>query len=564
MRRSLVPGLLLALWGGVSGSLVAPVWAATPTSIAMVPMRDGTLLATDVYLPTGTGPWPVTLSRTPYGRTDFRRSNGGHGAIPASRFLASGIARVVQDLRGAFDSQGEAGTNDDGWGERQDGLDTVNWIRKQSWSNGKIAAYGASSMGMTQLMLAGAGPEGVVGQHVRDAPGSLYLKVFLNGVWRKATNDAWFAGNPYALSTEPLLRAHPGYDQFWRDQDLGTRADRDHWPMLHKTGWYDIFLQDTLDIFTQLQEAGGDGARGRQHLVIGPWVHGGRGWSVDRGAGALTYPATSLLPPDMSNGFSWLSFWLTGQPVAVTDEPAVRYYVMGDVTDPQAPGNVWRTADRWPPPSQPLRLYFTTDGGLDPHPPATEGSREYDYDPLRPVPSVVVDWVPGEGPSGGQRDQRQVENWPDVLLFTTPPLAEPLEVTGRITVHLAAATTARDTAFTAKLTDVYPDGRSMLVTDGIVRASYRNSVEKAEFLPPGQRYAFDIDVGSTSLVFNRGHRIRVAISSSNYPRFDANRNNGRSWPADQNAPAVVAHQTIFPGGADGSAIVLPHVVAHCG
>ncbi len=154
--------------------------------------------------------------------------------------------------------------------------------------------------------------------------------------------------------------------------------------------------------------------------------------------------------------------------------------------------------------------------------------------------------------------------WPVVLLFTTPRLAEPLEVTGRITVHLTAATSARDTDFTARLTDVYPDGRSMLVTEGILRASYRNSLQRAEFLTPGQRYTFDIDVGSTSLIFNRGHRIRVAISSSNYPRFEANRNNGRSWPTDQNFPAVVAHQTIVLGGTDGSHIVLPEIVGAAG
>jgi hypothetical protein len=147
-----------------------------------------------------------------------------------------------------------------------------------------------------------------------------------------------------------------------------------------------------------------------------------------------------------------------------------------------------------------------------------------------------------------------------VLLFTTPPLTEPLEVTGRITVHLAASTSTRDTDFTAKLTDVYPDGRSVQVNYSIVRASYRNSVEKAEFLTPGQRYAFDIDVATTSLIFNRGHRLRVAISSSNYPRFEANRNNGKSWPNDQNYPSVVAHQTIFLGGAEGSSITLPQAI----
>jgi putative CocE/NonD family hydrolase len=137
-------------------------------------------------------------------------------------------------------------------------------------------------------------------------------------------------------------------------------------------------------------------------------------------------------------------------------------------------------------------------------------------------------------------------------------------VAGQITVHLSATTSARDTDFTAKLTDVYPDGRSMLVTNGIVRASYRNSLEKAELLTPGQQYAFEIDVGSTSLIFNQGHRLRVAIASSNSPRFEANRNNGKSWPNDQNYPSVVAHQTIFLGGADGSSILLPQVMGAAG
>src|SRR5205085_11064807 len=135
-----------------------------------------------------------------------------------------------------------------------------------------------------------------------------------------------------------------------------------------------------VDIFAQLQENGGDGARGRQHLVIGPWIHGEVGRTEDHMAGALTYPANSNLPPDTGNGFAWLSFWLTGQPAIPPDEPAVRYYVMGDVTDHKAPGNVWRTAASWPPPSQPLRLYFTPDGRLDPQAPAAVTTRAYDFD----------------------------------------------------------------------------------------------------------------------------------------------------------------------------------------
>jgi predicted acyl esterase len=557
MRTYICLGLMLGLLVSFSGLRVERVAAAnTPGRVTMkVPMRDGTLLATDVYLPAGAGPWPVALSRTPYGRTDYRSSDGGHGGIPASQFLKSGIALVVQDVRGWFDSQGEAGPNDDGWGERQDGLDTINWIRQQSWSNGKFATYGGASAGMTQYHLAGTDPAGGVGQFVRGAPGNIYLVEYLNGVWRKGI-DIWFNTLPPAVGQ--LYRDHPRYDDFWRGQDLSTRLDQVHWPMVHTTGWYDYFLQGTLDIFTQLQENAGDGARGRQHLLIGPWVHSDVfPGHVTRTAGALTYPANAVLPPNTTDGFDWLSFWLTGQPAIPADEPAVRYYVMGDVTDRQAPGNVWRTADRWPPPSQPLRLYFTPDGGLNSEAPATVSTREYDYDPTHPVPTMGGQEV--FLPLIGPQDQRKVETRPDVLVFTTPPLAEPLEVTGRITVRLFATSSARDTDFTAKLTDVYPNGRSMLVADGIVRARFRHSLGTEELITPDQPYAYDIDLWSTSLIFNRGHQIRVAISSSNSPRFEPNTNTGGPLPPDPKEKPVVAHQTIFLGGTEASHIVLPEV-----
>jgi predicted acyl esterase len=559
MRRVLQWGLWVSLCAWPSGFAIGPVSAANvATRVTMkVPMRDGTLLATDVYLPAGDGPWPVALARTPYDRTDFRSSDGGHGGIPSSRFLKSGIALVVQDVRGKGASGGQPVPNvDDGWGERQDGLDTVNWLRSQTWCNGKIATYGGSSVGMSQIMLAGAGPEGIVGQYVRTAPGSLYLADYQSGVWRKPA-DGWFSGNFPAA--QPLFRSHPRYDDFWRRQDLGTRLDRVHWPMVHLTGWYDLLLQGVIDDFNQIQENGGDGARGRQHLVIGPWVHGDVfTGNVTRTAGVLTFPKNAVLPPDTPNGFGWLSFWLTGQPAVPADEPAVRYYAMGDVTDPQAPGNVWRSAAAWPPPSQPLRLYFTADSQLDPQPPATATIKEYDYDPTKPVPTrggqeVFEDLV-------GAQDQRQVEGRPDVLVFTTPTLTAPLEVTGRISVHLNAATSAHDTDFTAKLTDVYPNGRSIILSDGIVRARFRRSLETEELITPDQPYGYDIDLWSTSIVFNKGHQIRVAISSSNSPRFEPNTNTGGPLPPGPNEKPVVAHQTIFLGGPAGSSIVLPQIV----
>jgi uncharacterized protein len=558
MRRCVLFGLILALCGGVGGTLSAPIWAAnTPTKLTvMVPMRDGIHLATDVRLPAGDGPWPVALARTPYDRTQI----SGYTTMNLSAVVASGIAVVAQDVRGRFASEGKARMFvDDGRGELQDGVDTVTWIRAQPWANGKIATFGLSYLGMTQIQLAGAVPAGIVGQHVAFAPSSPYHHwVYQSGVFRKGWQDTWQrimqanVGSGWPDAAWTLLEQHPRYDDFWRALDLAPRVDQVNWPIVFVGGWFDLFTQGTVDGFTEAQEQGGAAAQGRCHLIMGPWTHGG----YDRTAGALRFPTNAGFPPGAVSETDWIRFWLTGQPTTPTNEPAVRYYVMGDVSDPKAPGNVWRTADRWPPPSQPLRLYFTAEGGLDPQPPATATSRGYDYDPLRPVPSWGGDF--------GPQDQRRVEDWPDVLLFTTPPLADPLEVTGHITVHLVASTSARDTDFTAKLTDVYPDGRSMLVTDGIIRATYRNSLEKAELLTPGQQYVFDIDVGSTSLIFNKGHRLRVAISSSNYPRFEANQNNGHSWPSDQNYPPVVAHQTIFLGGTDGSSIVLPQVLETAG
>jgi putative CocE/NonD family hydrolase len=516
-------------------------------------MRDGTRLATEIWLPAGEGPWPVALLRTPYGK-------GTNTAVPISRdrLVQNGIAVVSQDVRGRSASEGESlPTMDDGWGERQDGVDTLAWVRGQSWCNSRVATFGSSYLGMTQYLLAGAGPEGVVGQHVTVAPISLFhYGMYQNGVFRRGDMEAWQQFTRWTPAALPTWRAHATYDDYWRGQDLSTRLEQVRSPMVHVGGWFDLFSQGTIDAFTQLQERGGEGARGRQHLVIGPWEHLSLSSGVfARKAGEITFPANAVLPPEAPDGFEWLSFWLKGQPETPANEPAVRYYVMGDVTDPQAPGNAWRTAERWPPPSRPLRLYFAADGGLTREPPPTAATRSFDYDPASPVPSLGGQnlFVPG---GNGPRDQRSLETRPDVVVFTTPPLTEPLEVTGRITVRLTAATTARDTDFTAKLTDVYPDGRSMLVADGIVRTRFRQSLSEPTAVVPGEPYGYDIDLWSTSIVINRGHRIRVAISSSNAPRFEANAN---TWP-DADARPVVARQTIALGGPEASHIILPEPI----
>lgn len=508
----------------------------------MVPMRDGTHLATDAWLPAGAGPWPVALERTPFGRIGAQ----------ADRYTQAGIVLVVQDVRGRGDSQGKARPFvDDGWGEHPDGADTLAWIRCQPWCNGKIATVG---MPVTQLPLAGAGVKGIVGQFPGIAPISLYHFCFYqNGVFRKGW-EGWLRDN-WPPEVLPLFRRHSTYDEFWRGMDLRTRLQRVHWPMVHVAGWFDIFSQGTLEAFTELQERGGAGARGHQYLVVGPWTHfevAGRAFS--RKEGELEFPENAGFPAGASDPFDWISFWLKGRPSNPAAEPAVRYYVMGDVADPKAPGNLWRSTSRWPPPSRPLRLYFARDGGLTARRPAATATRGFDYDPTDPVPTIGGDeaFVPA-----GPRDQRRLETRPDVLVFSTPPLTEPLEVTGRIWVRLYAATSARDTDFVARLCDVYPDGRSILLTDGIVRARCRRSLARPTLVAPGKQYSYDIDLWSTSIIFNRGHRIRVSISSSNAPRFEPNPNTGSSWPPDPKEKPIVARQTIFLGGPPASHVILP-------
>lgn len=531
---------------------VARAQEAPSKQTVMVAMRDGTRLATDVWLPAGTGPWPVTLARTPYDKNGVQQFGT---TLTAARLVAEGIAMVVQDVRGRYASEGQAQLfGPDAWGEQQDGADTVAWIRQQSWSNGRVASIGGSALGMTQLQLAGTRPAGLVGQHVVVAPISPYQTLaYPSGVFRKSLVEQYLSQTGWPSDVLPRLRAHPTYDDFWRGFDLGTRLEEVRWPIVHVGGWFDLFTQGTIEAFSQLQERGGEGARGQQRLILGPWTHTGL---YQRQAGELLFPQNAVSPAEAPSELDWIRSWLKDQPQIPATEPVVRYYLMGDVSDPQAPGNTWRTSDRWPPPSRPLTLYFAPEGALGSQAPAETSTRGYDYDPANPVPTLGGPelFVPP-----GPRDQRSLEDRPDVLVFTTPPLTAPTEVTGRLRVRLYAASSATDTDFTAKLCDVYPDGRSMLLCDGIVRARYALSLSEPAAIIPGQRYAYDIDLGSTSIVFNRGHRIRVAISSSNAPRFEPNPNNWTRTGATS-AP-VVARQTITLGGAEASHIVLPEIVA---
>jgi len=510
-------------------------------SLHMVSMRDGTQLATDVYVPAGDGAYPVIFARGPYGRS-------GPGRAMASLACGRGYAFVSQDMRGRFDSQGSDAVvfHNDGWSKRRDGHDSLAWIAAQHWCNGKIATYGGSALGITQTMMAPDAPETLKAQFVLVAASSLYHQVaYQGGAWRKALIETWLKSNAFDPATLESYLAHPIYDEFWQRVDAAAQAERVNAPGIYWGGWYDIFLQGTLDSFTSIHNNGGPAARGRCGLIIGPYAHGG--------FSELVYPANSRESLPAGKALRFFDHVLKGEQNGIASEPAVHYYVMGDPTDPDAPGNYWRAADNWPPPSRSTSYYLHADGNLVPQT-APQGVEQltYKYDPSHPVLTVGgQNLVLPKGPA----DQRKVESRPDVLVFSSEELEEPIEVTGRISAKLYVSSNCPDTDFTVKLSDVYPDGRSMLVTDGILRARFRESFRTEQFMEPGKVYELNVDLWSTSLVFNKGHRIRVAVSSSNSPRFEPNPNTGRPFRADKQTR--IATNTIHVSSEHPSHIRLP-------
>lgn len=498
--QCLVPMLILMIGLMQSGCAVMETH--------MVPMGDGTLLATDVYLPSSTSDsWPVLLIRTPYGREENE-----------SLFdFTEDYALVIQDVRGRYDSEGDYHPFiDDGWGENRDGHDTMAWILEQPWCNGKIGTYGASADGITQELLAGSTPPGLTCQFIRFAPTDLYSQiVFQGGAFLDALVTGWLEGQDASGWVE-TFKQHPSYDSFWEQGNVETRAAFISAPSVHVGGWYDMALKGSINGFLTRQSEGIGPARENQRLLIGPWTHGGINTTIQ---GELEFPAVSVM--DQKRLFErWIDYWLRDRDTGIMDTLPVVYYVMNE-----APDREWREAQTWPPFNTAPTPYYLLPGNLLAPGEAAAGdvSSTYVFDPENPVPTrgglnLTID--------AGPYDQSSLESRPDVMLFSTAPLEQSLEVTGDLKVILYVSSDAVDTDFTAKLTDVYPDGRSMLIADGIIRARYRNSLGRPELMTPGIIYPIEIDLWATSIIINTGHRIRLAVSSSNYPRFDVNPNTG--------------------------------------
>jgi len=530
MRR-LTKWILLAslLAGCLQGR--APAQAPESTYgallVRMVRMRDGVRLATDVYLPQGEGPWPVVLMRTPYSR---RAAGPGLAGL-----TKDGYAAVIQDVRGRFDSEGEAiAFFDDGWGKHQDGYDTMAWMVKQKWCNGKIGTVGASAMGITQYLLAGTDPPGLACQDIGvGAPSMYHYAVRPGGVYLENLITGWIQLTKFGDKTLEMMRGHVAYDDSWKTVDLIARLReiRGVAPAVHTGGWYDIFSAGTVAGFAAMQAKSGN-----QWLVMGPWHHSAPTTKV----GDFVFPDNAKQVPAIGRGSKWLAHWLKGEQNGIEREPRVNYYVMGACGEPGAPGNEWRTADRWPIPARQDQWYLHQAGRLTAERPGDEKPDTYRHDPKNPVPTIGGNnlLLPS-----GPKDQREAEKRDDVLSFTSDALDAPLEVTGEVAVRLWVSSTAADAHFMAKLCDVYPDGRSMLVLDGARAVSFRKSFTRPTPIKPGAIYEIAVNLGPTSIIFNKGHRVRVDVASSNSPRFEV-------------CP-LAATQTVFHDRQHSGALVLP-------
>jgi len=591
-----------------------------------VRMRDGVLLATDVYLPAPAAKAeparvPAILERTPYGKS---QDGTRHASIEvANQFASRGYAVVFQDCRGRGKSEGKyVKYLSDG----VDGFDCCAWIIGQSWSNGRIGTMGLSYAAHTQAALASAGAPGITAMFM-DSGG--FSNAYQGGIrqggafelkqvtWAfnealqapqvrsdpkklaalKAVDlESWFAKLPWRRGHSPLSAVpeyedyvfdqweHGEFDGFWKQMGIYAAGYYDRWPdaaTVLISSWYDPYPRTVTDNFRALKAR----KRGPYRMILGPWTHGNREQTF---AGDVDFGAAAAFDGNVASNYvamklSWFDRFLKGQANGDDLEPAVKLFVMGGGTGRRNAqgrmdhGGAWRTERTWPIPRQRLtRHYLQPDGTLSEQlPPMGSAPKVYRYDPALPVLTIGGTITSGQPIMvGGAFDQREApqffgcrEPYPalqrraDVLVFATPPLIADIEVTGPIEAQLWIASDAKDTDFTVKLLDVYPpnedypDGFAMNLTDGILRCRYRDSWEHPRLMEPGHIYVIRIEAFPTSNLFKAGHRIRLDVSSSNFPHFDFNPNTGEA--EGKAAHAQVATNRVFVDRERPSHVVLP-------
>ncbi len=574
-----------------------------------IAMPDGVRLSTDFYLPKNqTAPFPVILVRTPYGKDNFEDPTG---ATPGAMFFASrGYAVAVQDKRGKFESEG---TYKYCAYDGPDSYATADWLRGQPFCDGNIGLYGCSYLGDTQLALAKmrhpavkcmipqcASMIGSLRGHYTMGDtrlgGAFYLATYIRWFYERGSKLYYhppadiaqdlfvrtaplFRTNPLppkidynaAAKTLPLVDMFKGLsappsdwrdvltkavdDPWWNDCGFLTDDDRIKIPALHVNSWFDVAIEDTIIVFDHIRRTAGSAvARDNQYLLISPSMHcGSEKLSGNDSVGELFVGDARL--PYHRLYLDWFDHWLKGIDNGVNRQPRVRFYLMG--------ANEWRIADDWPvPDAEKHTLYLHSDGRantragdgrLEVSTPTTSNTDQFDYDPFDPVMTVG-----GAEPPAylriAPRDQSEVEDRPDVLVYTSAQLERDLDVVGPIEVVLYVSSSAPDTDFTAKLIDLEPSGRALDLRDGILRCRYRESRAKESFLVPGRIYEIRISLQATAMRFAAGHHIRLEVSSSNFPKFDRNLNTGgNNW---DEVTGQVAHNSVHHSPNHPSRLVL--------
>lgn len=516
--------------------------SAQTKEVVMVPMRDGVNLATNIYLPDGNGPWPVVLTRTPYNKDGADRS--------AETYNSRGYALISQDVRGRYQSEGE---NRPFETDIEDGYDTVEWIATQEFSNGKIGIFGTSAPGITSNLAAAAAPPHLTAAYVTVAPDSLFYRSrFVGGVFKESHSGGWLRGQGVSEEVINAYRARAVLDDQWRATDFLFHRQNVQIPVYNVGGWHDIYAEGSLHNFVYLQNHGHPEARGKQKLFMGAFGHGML-------QGDLEYPGGGLISGDIEEQFRWWDYWLKGIDNGIMNEPPVSYYMMASARKGAvSPKNRVIHADSWPPQHQTTRFYLQADGSLSTSIPSVEeASTSYLFDPENPVPTVGGQNL---GQDVGPRDQREIGERQDYLRFETAVLEQDVIVAGHIDMELYVATDALDTDFVVKLVDIYPDGYEALILDYPIRARFRDgqNPEDVKLMQPGAIEKLTINMWSTAQTFEKGHRIGVHVTSSNFPRFAVNPNNGAALD-DVTTPAKTARNTIYFDSNRPSAIVLPVV-----
>ena len=593
----------------------------------MVPMRDGVRLATDVYFPAVDGHriggrLPAVMERTPYDK--HRAAERGD---VAHYFASRGYVVVFQDVRGRFGSEGSFTKY---LSEPEDGFDTLAWIGDQPWSNRRVGTFGISYGAHTQAAQAAldppnlaccfmdsggftnafdnscrldgafelrqvmwaytnalSSPEAIADPTIRAALESENMREWFDRMpWKQGHSPLRWAPEFEAYLFEMWTRSD--FDDYWKQVGICNELYFDQYadvPMMHMGSWYDPYTRTTTGNFTGLSRL----KRGPIHLLLGPWTHGAHDSSF---AGDVDFGPQSVVAGNLADDYNqlrlwWFDRWLREAGAAVEDFPNVRVFVMGGGDGLKSAegrlqhGGRWREFSDWPPPeSRSSAWYLHPDGSLSEEQPAVaDASSAFDFDPMRPVPTIGGNISSGAdlligGAFHQQGDPRFYGSGPpylplssrhDVLVFQSDPLASPVEVIGPIEVKLWASSTGADTDFTAKLVDVhppnedYPRGFDMNLTDGIIRGRYRNGFERQEPMDPGTVYEFGITLYPTANLFDTGHRIRLDISSSNFPRLDVNPNTGE--PLGLNRRTVTAVNTVYHDAARPSHVLLSVVPA---